>query len=1758
MEEINIEDQSFDPSIPVPPEKGVDPIEEISIDIKKKNIDPTMYANMRMEQNSIESQIFKPEKLKTYNFEANLDNAYTRLNSGNYIARFENFLPGTNNEERLARQQSGLEQWGNGLAKLGLKTGTAILGGTLGVVNGIGNMITQGSLEAMYNNDFDKWLDDLNTKMDYKLPNYYTEQQKDAGFVDSLGTVNFWANDVTSGLSFTLGMVVSEGIWAAATGGTSVFAKLAGGGLARWGSKALTTEKSLLALTKYKEIAGKSLLRAEAKGLVTEGLEQTVKRGARFSNLANNTRTLITSAGYEAGVEARHYIKSTEENWLNSFEELNGREPSASERAIFKEELNSTANLVFGSNLALVGASNITMYGKLINGSPINQTVKNSLIKNKVFGIGYKTVDGKKIALEATKGQKIARGAYTFGKYGTLEGFVEEGGQGVITSTGENYMIDTYSSENIDTSIGIMDSMIKGFQDSYGTKEGRKAIGIGAIIGLFGGGMSTGFKFNEKSSEAKELKKLVDLSNITTSELVVNRMKELSRIQNATRRESEAKSKGDVTGEVTARKEVLQARAIRDIRLGGLNEGIKDLESFIAKTSNQEISESAGIELSEVDEYKSEIINEYKDIAKKTQKNLNFAEALLGSTPIAGLKGLNQKDLAERMTYTLTMGEVSDEIADDMINTVKDIVSINLGVESNDVLNVENVLRKVDPKNLEALRQLNIQLELNEKKEKALQRKVIDLQAVSKKDNESYASNLNNANKALLESQEQRQQLQLERETAFAVANIATFSNGEVSLEMLTNQAKNFKTFKDKLGALKPNDRANVERLFTNYESAVGQTKRFNKAIELFTDPNLRVSTLNGWVSKLINKNKELDSHLAEFFKEVNEVEQVKELSQIGALSQPPKVEVPTETTIVTDTEANSKDLTIIQKLEKEIGELLNKNNFLKQYVGDTNEVDIELKKEDTDRFSELLSKITVDPQFVMSYPFDKNRGLTEAETEEFKNLNNVLNNWRVVDGSGIGDKLRLIQALKTELENQNTKITTSVRDIVLASQPKGSEDGSQNVKTVQSPSVKLVKYVKKRGVYELSHTNIESLLDIIPNSIITYKGKNILELNNKVLRKEGNKFTLKVEDKEIDVIITQYSRLEIKKEDLDGLLPSNTFIRDFSVNNFMPLFKDGKIVEGDFGYASSNGENINYNEDSTNDVQRGDVVITEINLNDTFNKNLLEEYNAGKITKQEFANKVQIYVKPKGTPNIVAGSLRALGLNNATDISTSALMEIRSEAIDRILSRTSDKIDLEIEIPVEKVLLGNPNVVIDETGKPITIPFTSESIGQVVATGYAIDGVVTINKDIDFNPAIAKRTSENNKGEKIPVVVFKYRNQTIAYPVNLIETTTDLSQKGEEILNTALSPNQKAEQFIKYLLESKLDPQSFGIDYSAVNWMDTTATQTALDALSSKKDTPDIETWIQPNYSPINLISQAQISVDITNRPILASKIVLKLEDRIPYSTKEAQMSFKERLQNKRITLVESLNDSFMELRSIFMGGKSNTGKEEESAFQVALQDAEKNGKDMVVKLNPTTYNDFETHVTMLEKAFSNKIPKKTKAIIGKERIESIEQRIIELKRTREAENTTPKPNKDTEVVSDVEYTIFINTGDIAKSTLNKIADKIKNNIKLTIRETAIFTDRTAEINEILVNSVTTITEQEMSDIVQALIGGEIETVEELLPELIAAFYVNGEFAPTLQSLESSLLYDKFQAKTLISNNTALEKIKQLITKLQENVFMC
>jgi hypothetical protein len=403
---------------------------------------------------------------------------YDRLNDGTYVAKYENYLGATGNEDRLAKQQSTSSKWGNGLLKAGLKTINYAYDSVVGTAYGLAKGAISGDFNDIYDNDLTRSLDDANKKLDNNLHNYYSDDEKSKNIFQSMGTANFWANDVAGGLAFVGGAILPELAIGALSGGTSLGVSAAKLGLKTFG-------KSL----------AKEGLKSTAKKVATTTLKNlnVLKTGKTLGDAVKTGAFLARSANFEAGMEARQNFKDAVDNYYSTFQEKHGRTPTYNESKAFMDDARKASNGVYGANMALLTVSNAVMFGKKLMptsvsnklGSVTNQT-------NRIIGLGTKTevVDGvlKTTMRGANRTQKILGNAYMIGKKPLTEGLWEEGLQGVAGKTMQNYLDAKYNHKNIE-GFSAWSAMHDAFAEQYSSNEGWKEMGIGMIIGLVGGGL---------------------------------------------------------------------------------------------------------------------------------------------------------------------------------------------------------------------------------------------------------------------------------------------------------------------------------------------------------------------------------------------------------------------------------------------------------------------------------------------------------------------------------------------------------------------------------------------------------------------------------------------------------------------------------------------------------------------------------------------------------------------------------------------------------------------------------------------------------------------------------------------------------------------------------------------------------------------------------------------------------------------------------------------------------------------------------------------------------------------------------------------------------------------------------------------------------------------------------------------------------------------------------------------------------------------
>jgi hypothetical protein len=274
-------------------------------------------------------QIKKAEGLRIADFSISKDALYNRTYDGMYIPKFENYMGAEGNEDRLAQSQGFLEQASRGLGKAVVKTGAYAVDTTLGTVYGLFNGIKEGSWSSVWNNDFSKSIDDFNAKLDSNLVSYYTDEEKANGLLAAIpgfGATNFWFNDVAGAMAFVVGAMLPEIAIGVLTGGTSL-----GVGIAKAGAKTAfkkgikevaeeSSEKFLRnTLNPFKDTKA---FRAYERGSDLIRNQSRMAFGKTTGDIVSTTAFLARTSNFEAGMEARHNLKTAVDDYYRTFELL--------------------------------------------------------------------------------------------------------------------------------------------------------------------------------------------------------------------------------------------------------------------------------------------------------------------------------------------------------------------------------------------------------------------------------------------------------------------------------------------------------------------------------------------------------------------------------------------------------------------------------------------------------------------------------------------------------------------------------------------------------------------------------------------------------------------------------------------------------------------------------------------------------------------------------------------------------------------------------------------------------------------------------------------------------------------------------------------------------------------------------------------------------------------------------------------------------------------------------------------------------------------------------------------------------------------------------------------------------------------------------------------------------------------------------------------------------------------------------------------
>lgn len=634
----------------------------------------------------------------------NVADAYARTNLGEYIPKYDSYKVGRDNAEYAAQTQSTSDKWKNGLTKFAGQVGTGIIGGTVGIVNGVIEGVKQGSFRATYDNQFNDYLDNINEKWDYQLPNYYSKEEQQAGFIDSLGSANFWAKDVLGGAAFTVSAIGSELIWDWATGGAAASTSAArlGAKLERFAAREGKFAKALESMSKAKSLTVEPVVKTYMNAKLPTKLATAFGKAGEFANVARFT---YTSAGFESGVEARHYIREQEAMFEQNFEAKNGRPATEEDKQAFQTDLTKAANSLYGFNMAVVGSSNLATIGRIFDfKNPL--TAGNKWANSKLFGVGVQNIEGKVAAQIATKGQKVGQYAWSLARSPLIEGVWEEGMQSVGSNTAKHWIESTYDPKYLKNTLDISEAFNQGLSDTYGTKEGMKEVGIGMLIGLLTGSginLAQGRGFNAEFKGAQQEAKNIETfyNGMYSPQKLAQTLAYSGRLQLANQNADESSVKGDFTGAELSRQSAIIAQVAQAHNLEYLDEVTKQTKVGIQNIGNDVLMKEYGVDEQGAEELKQKMAQEYEQTAQIYKKNRDYTEYMLNNK----LSKQEQEELGkttadqvkDAVAYELTLGEKVHGFSQDLLTSIKMEIGRNFSgqeIELNQALTIENILLK--------------------------------------------------------------------------------------------------------------------------------------------------------------------------------------------------------------------------------------------------------------------------------------------------------------------------------------------------------------------------------------------------------------------------------------------------------------------------------------------------------------------------------------------------------------------------------------------------------------------------------------------------------------------------------------------------------------------------------------------------------------------------------------------------------------------------------------------------------------------------------------------------------------------------------------------------------------------------------------------------------------------------------------------------------------------------------------------------------
>lgn len=1470
--------------------------------------------------------------------EISLEDSRYRLSSGTWIPKYESYIPGVDNDTRLSRSQGRTEKWMRGLGKFAGKTVLYGLGGVIQPFYGIYAGVSRGNFNAVFDNDFTRWLDDQDKKMDYGLAHYYNREERDMNFLQSMTTANFWSNDFLSGLAFTVGAMLSSAVYSGA--GLMNLARTgarAGVALARIGKAASDTKKAF----------GVYLRAARTGRRIGKGLDTLAFLG--------------TSTSWEASVEARSMLMEAEENFRQSYRNAYGREVPYEELMKFRADNANAANAVFAANVGILSLSNIAMFGDIF-GMDLGV---DKFIKRNIFGVGAERMDnGMLRTITPKKWQKIAGNTFNIIKRPVSEGLYEEGLQGVASKSAEDWVESRYNPMAIRQNIGYMEAIKNGFKETYGSSQGWKEIGIGMIIGSIMGVKTFG-GIKEWSQDMSRNEGMVEAYNANAGALTEAAVRAIRGSMALNAQLSGVDTSYESDGRIINKdfSDAVFNRLRYDSEMGMLDDTKENFRTVVESIPNSDIASDMNMTDEQVNEYKSNLISEFnKKVDNFTMAN-RFADSLTD--------GISNRSFNAYISNMVYNGLEAKDNLNDIANQLRRIYNTDIGP----ALDIYSRLNPDSSRDLEELRKLTDDIQRMEKNILRLQQSVASEDAL-----ESDKAKLVKENDRLLKLTEDR--IALERKLTTLINSEADISklflnrnDSRISAADLMAAYDTIADFENVVSIRGVDNYKEAMALLSEYRHNLVAYKNINESLRRMRDRRFIRAQERGFMKILSNvwgKTYEEDDSKYDFRNTDNP-----DANDLYANDQ--AIDKAYQDGLIGEDEAfmfKTYNHMIARSMENEIK--ADEGNIVERVPDDE-----DIINPSDDRINNIAIKIWNGNEDVLSprerQIYDNNKprvdslvngfgdnpisGINKARSiiDRLKIHDNIKDavddivdmNINGLDQDQIKEAIKTYNDLMNEADNGNEidqdKLNEAIDiinnysdgpllqfvewmrlydngsiavkdydksipmgDVLTESEP-GTSTGRTEVNAAQNPVVLMAQKREIGGVmyYEVGGMRLDRFMDSLglkrSDATDTDNGR-VMDFTNGT-----DIFTVIESD--------NHSRWMISEDDAQAFENATGVIlgRQTALSTsiwFMVYRKgqDGSIVPyytGDtFG---SNNESVN--QEAVANLRKDNIVRFKMDMSDPYTKELYDKYNSlnavdpnSDETKSAYRELVDnMVIKIVDSDGNFVSVLKA----NDPD-SKGSNADLRSRAFelyrDNIGSVTGE-IDIPFVGTVTSVLPGRPNFSVSDDNGTLMVSendFTNETVGKVESVGYIENGEVTMRDDIKYNifpfcTAIVRDKYGDYKDSRIPVVAIKTGNgRNYLYPVRLknqdISSFSSMIGSMADRITEGLGGGVSIDDIMDLnnaIARSGLDNKTYMIPLVGDVDVIKNRLKAVKEAASRMPMTADVRGWIGDSRTKEDiLMNDVTINIDLNNDPFIAPKFRMSIKEN-KVSKEETEVSF-------------------------------------------------------------------------------------------------------------------------------------------------------------------------------------------------------------------------------------------------------------------------